>query len=715
VTAVAAAERPRPVWRLALEDRRYDRDPRLTPAEHAALSELYHTPTAWRTDRSGAVARLTVPIDDVLCVVTPHAAWWGRLPARRALVGAMVQRREAFWAWGRPEWVAVLRDSDAQIRQIVMALAYLTCGQRDLSLEFPGFKARKFASRLFGAAPVDQAIDRVSEHIDRFGQAAVLGRPSLQRAMLDALLIIGSPLLEDLAERFEVLVWLRAHERNNARRYGVEQLTRTLVEMGVLAAMPFATQPSREEWLARSQTTEVDVPTAWLSWTRRWFETSTLARSTRTHTYYALIKTGRWLTAEHPECGDPRAWDRQLAVAWLAAVDRMRVGDFAKSTNTAYMHARFGGPLSARAKASLIWSLRRFFVDLQEWEWIEPRFNPRRAFQAPRSITALIGPKPRVIADDVWAKLMWAGLNLTAEDLPVHPAVGQWYPLELVRAIAVLWLFAGLRVDEIMRLRVGAVRWQQDAGGDQPAVCLLDVPVNKTTTAFTKPVDQLVGQAIQAWEAARPAQPRFEDRRTGERVDMLLAYRGAQLGEKYINRTLIPLLVRKAGVPREDVRGSITGHRARATIASQLYNAKDPMGFFDLQAWLGHSSPQSTQHYVQVTPTRLTKAYTDAGYFARNVRAIEVLVDRQAIQAGAAGSGQPFEFYDLGHGYCTSPSSSNVHTGWRAPAATSTYPSNPARRSCSKPSTDCSGCSSRSHSPTTSAPPSRATTTPSKS
>ena len=107
---------------------------------------------------------------------------------------------------------------------------------------------------------------------------------------------------------------------------------------------------------------------------------------------------------------------------------------------------------------------------------------------------------------------------------------------------------------------------------------------------------------------------------------MLLAYRGAQVGEKYINRVLIPLLCRKAGLPREDVRGSITGHRARATIASQLYNAKDPMGFFDLQAWLGHSSPQSTQHYVQVTPTRLAKAYTDAGYFARNVRASEVVL-----------------------------------------------------------------------------------------
>ncbi len=43
----------------------------------------------------------------------------------------------------------------------------------------------------------------------------------------------------------------------------------------------------------------------------------------------------------------------------------------------------------------------------------------------------------------------------------------------------------------------------------------------------------------------------------------------------------------------------------------------------------------------------------DAGYFARNVRAIEVLLDRDAVTTGAAGAGNPFEFYDLGHGYCS--------------------------------------------------------------
>ena len=60
-----------------------------------------------------------------------------------------------------------------------------------------------------------------------------------------------------------------------------------------------------------------------------------------------------------------------------------------------------------------------------------------------------------------------------------------------------------------------------------------------------------------------------------------------------------------------------------------------------------------TQHYATIAPATLAKAYSDAGYFARNVRTIEVLVDRDAVTSGAAASGQPWQYYDLGHGYCT--------------------------------------------------------------
>lgn len=143
------------------------------------------------------------------------------------------------------------------------------------------------------------------------------------------------------------------------------------------------------------------------------------------------------------------------------------------------------------------------------------------------------------------------------------------------------------------------------------------------------------------------------DRKTGEKVHFLFAVRAGRISKTYINDTIIPALCRKAGIPAADVRGPITSHRARSTIATQLYNAKEPMTLFELQAWLGQRSPESTQHYAKITPNTLTKACSDAGYFARNIRTIEVLVDRDAVTGGAAATGEPWQHYDLGHGFCS--------------------------------------------------------------
>jgi hypothetical protein len=227
----------------------------------------------------------------------------------------------------------------------------------------------------------------------------------------------------------------------------------------------------------------------------------------------------------------------------------------------------------------------------------------------------------------------------------------------MIRALAILWLFAGLRSDELSRLRVGCARMQTVVTGDgsdpNKPVCLLDIPVHKTGRAFTKPVDPLVGEAIAAWEAVRPTQPDLVDPKTGERVQFLFCCRAKRLSKTYLNHTLIPALCQRAGIPQRDTRGSISSHRARSTIASQLFNAREPMTLFELQAWLGHQSAATTQHYVSTSPTKLTQAYRDAGYFSRNVRAIEVLIDRDAVTSGAAANGSTWHYYELGHGWCS--------------------------------------------------------------
>jgi hypothetical protein len=231
-----------------------------------------------------------------------------------------------------------------------------------------------------------------------------------------------------------------------------------------------------------------------------------------------------------------------------------------------------------------------------------------------------------------------------------------------VRALAVVWCFSALRSDEILRLRVGCVRWQGEdvmipETGEilaQDAVCFLDVPLNKTMPAYTKAVHPLVGKRIHEWEQVRPReQLPVVDSKTGEVVQLLFFYRGTRVWTGYINDSLIPMLCRKADIPERDSRGKITSHRARATIASMLYNAKHPLSIFELKEYLGHKHLSSTQHYTQVDPTKLASRVVQTGYLEQNLATIEVLLNQDAVLSGAAARGEVWKYYDLGHGYCT--------------------------------------------------------------
>ncbi len=368
---------------------------------------------------------------------------------------------------------------------------------------------------------------------------------------------------------------------------------------------------------------------------------------------------------ERPDAEFARGMTYESAADYVAALLRSKVGDFA-AYSRAIQH-KIGNPLAPRSILQNLAALRAFFRDCQEWNWIERRFDPGRAFRTPKSIQAKVAPNPRVIDDAIWAKLLWAGLNLTEADLPKIPRRKEsspeisFYPIEMVRAVAITWLFGALRNDELIRLRVGCTRWQRDdvvVPGTlevlpKDVVCWLDVPVNKTSAQYTKPTDRPVGEIIKAWEVVRPAQPAHVDPKTGELVHFLFSLRGRRIGSSYLNERLIPTLCIKAGIPESDGRGRLTSHRARATLASQLFNSREPMSLFEVQQFLGHRSPNSTRHYIRITPTKLAARYAQAGYLDRNLRTIEVLVDCEAVFTGAAAAGKPWQYYDLGHGWCT--------------------------------------------------------------
>jgi len=630
-------------------------------------------------------SRLSTPLEQVLHPVYAlfeqcAAARVTRVHARRLLLVEMSRLQRPWWAWTEDDWSQILCENAVAFaqrypgaqdcRHLILAVAYWF-GHFTAFHTLGEFSRKTLANTFFGEARMHAVLLRIQEGVQHWGSVQLRSGP-LDSVVREMLLRNRSPDLEDLT--FAFLLDQLQHAPTPAFEGAVITLSHALMGLGLLprALSRRLLHPDRKRYPAPLlEEGTVTVAPAWLQVCQRWCQVSTLSHSTRDHYYRALLQVGRWLTKEHPEALEPEAWTREFAAIFVAFVDHMRVGEWAEPGQEKKIanQERIGQPLTPRAKVHIIAAVRTFFLDCQNWEWIPRRFDPHRCLATPRAIKALIGPDPRVIQTDVWAKLLWAGLSLQQEDIASWTNASYKdqtkryviYPLEMVRAMAIVWLFCGLRSDEWSRLRVGCVRWQREEvripGTEEvlgkEGVCLLDIPTHKTGTAFTKPVDRVVGEAIAHWEAIRPVQSPRLDLKTNEEVHFLFSFRDKHAEKYYLNKVLIGLLCKKAGVPRQDARGPITSHRARSTIATQLFNAAEPMSLFELQEWLGHRYLSSTQQYAKVSPTRLAQSKAKAEYFERNLRLIDVLIDQDAVKSGAAAEGQPWRYYDLGHGLCT--------------------------------------------------------------
>ena len=604
------------------------------------------------------LARLLEPLKACLRLTEAQQSQHSLL---RHLVVGMHETGTVFWVWKEESWISVYRrckgaQTTANTLQHVLAMAALLC-----AVDLPGLRneecrilrRRSLANKIFGREAVECSIGRVQAELKRLGYTGYF-HLEVQNALCELFLVHRSAELTALTSGS--LEQLRRQKCAYSLKQATFMLSHAFVALGILS-VPLAPYVSSKP---RRCVDFSSIDPVWLSWCTRWHETSTLRPSTKRSVRCRLRVVGRWLKSKHPDVSRPDQWTRQLAAEYVAATGALRVGEFVDDRQRSYPDRL----LSVSSRLGHLSALRCFFADLFLWELVPRRFDPRLTFRFPRSLALVRSPNPRIIAEDVWAKLLWAGLNLEQADLPFSSnrlgrASLPRYPLVMMRALAMVWLFAGLRKDEIARLRIDCVR-RQTRGADaeskeEISVCLLDVPANKTSGAYTKPVHGAVRETIQAWQKLRPAMQAVTDEKTGEVFQVLFGYRGRAIGTSILNQTLIPMLCRKAGVPGTDARGPITSHRARSTIATQLYNAKEPMSLMALKEWLGHRCLESTQWYATVSPDKLTQAYVDARYFDRNVAVVQVLLDRNAIESGAAGRGEAYKFIHLGHGLCSNP------------------------------------------------------------
>ena len=639
----------------------YDRRPDLSEAELSALEPFLPrygmaSNAPWSPKNCVGLQRLMTPLLDVLRsaeveidTVNQDRRWRRTI---RLLMREMHRRKRTFWAWTIEEWAEIIcSDCEAFLKKYKLSPEYRAC-LMSIAYIFGGFMAfhltgryrqYAFATRLFGRPAVDKAISQIVEQLKSWGynQTTFSG---FQTAVSELLVLNRSPRLEDFSFEFLTGIRQRLGVSESRLNHHIYAISRVLAAKGIIPlALP--TGPMCNE-TPRPDASQFGVSPEWASWCKRWKSTTPLQPSTAQSVYSGILIAGRWLNKVHPEITSPGQWTRELAADYIAAVDRAVVGQWVSGLSTNRKNE--GKPLGPVTKVQYIGAMRTLIRDCVEWEWIPFRFDPNRALATPKLITRLIGPDPRVIDDDVWAKLLWAALNLTAEDMPIQYRTDKnkqhhyYYPLEMMQSLAITWLFAGLRRDEISRLRSGCVRWQRDdmkilgTGEALPrdSASMLHVPTNKTSTAFAKPVDRVVGEAIETWEKLRAENPLMLDRKTGEMVNLLYAHRGKRLGIQFINTTLIPLLCRKAGIPRSDARGNVTSHRARSTIASQLSNSEEGMTLWEMKEWLGHIRLESTLHYVKPSALKLAKSFHKANDVSRSLRNLGFLIKEEGTTAG---------------------------------------------------------------------------------
>ena len=568
--------------------------------------------------RSGSLSSLITPLLDIA-----RNSGTGDKLTRIVIMAMLTEMHNAgqpCWNWQKDRWISLF-DKYRSGKPLIMAFAY-NLGPFSSPLQIPHEGTLSlYASAIYGSAMFRYQLSRLSEALISLGYAPRHLRHAISSPLGLLMLLNDDPRLENMTTE---LLW-------QAQQYNDEQVSRHIGKISHgLAALGIIANPVRmrnyTEWYEKPVE---NISPEWVAWCRRWRETSVLRPKTRENQYSFILRCGLWLAKEHPDVKVPTDWSIETCASFIAAVGRMKVDELSLGTERGLRKSRRSGePMMPHSRAHFIYSLRRFMSDFELWGWGRLKFSPARHLFTPDTPLFRRGVNPRVIDDPVWLKLIWASLNLRHEDLlsDIH------YPLSMLQAMAVIWTHAGLRQNEILRLTAECITPQsediiREDGSVVPAgtLCYLNVPAGKTSKAFVKPVSVVVKKYVDIWLNARPVeQAKLNDVRTGEKVRYLFQYRGKPAGSDVINRTVIPVLCARAGLPVEDSGGTITSHRGRASALTALASVPHGMSLYELMQWSGHSTPASTLHYIRIRPTQLAASFVKAD---RVAHMISVLVD----------------------------------------------------------------------------------------
>jgi integrase len=623
---------------------RLQRTQTLSFAEREALALWMNTPTPTPLQHSDLTDEIKQTLHQLMIPAATVFTYCGysdldkhAYACAALLLKEMHVRQTPLWAWDEVIWLEFVgltieaftaRHGQFQqehylhtieLRPYAMIMAYLL-SETPVFERITQCQITRAARRAFGTNAVEIAIHTVQRELKRIGRSTDTKKEGLRTCICRLLLLRRSPRLADITwavveETRQSTLPVKSHQ------WGCVVVSKVLHNLSILPqALDFVPYTQKVQFGI-----EDSLSPAWLSLLEKWAANTRMEKITLNHHRVLIAKAGRWAAATYPEAGDPAQWTPQTASAFVEAVEQLTIGQWNHPLQN-HCGPQLGRPMSDSSKGVLLNVVRRFFANCQDLNFIPRLFTVTEWLKTPPAIRAARVHKPRVIASDRWEKLIQAGLSLTVEDLPAPGKLQNpkkqtsrepYYPLELVQAIAAVWLYSGLRSDEIQRLQVGCIRtpvfgddYLLDKEGTPQVISILRVPKNKTMGEFEKPVDARVGAMVEQWEKIRPRTRPKVDKKTGKPVHFLFTWRGERIGPTYINKTLIPLLCRKAQIAEYDADGAIKSHCSRSTNATRLYERY--MNIYELMKWLGHTSLRSTQHYVDINLKSLCASYRKA-------------------------------------------------------------------------------------------------------
>ncbi len=293
------------------------------------------------------------------------------------------------------------------------------------------------------------------------------------------------------------------------------------------------------------------------------------------HARDALRRLVTWMTDAHPE------------MTSLAELHREHAEEFLRWIGTR-TNQQTGAPLSVSFRRGVVTLITRFVTETAAWSWDDV---PARVLFTRADIPKISHPIPRFIPDHELVALM------SAVDQLANP---------YQRAALIVARWSGARRDEIRRLAVDCLDTYPDG---HPR---LRIPVGKGYSERSIPLHPQAAAALQPLiDTAREQHGRSRwDASAGREVQHIFVVRGKLLSKGLLFDMALAEACTAAGLVDSAGKATITAHRFRHTIGTQL--AEGGARIQTIMAVLGHRTPNMSIVYASLSDPTVKQQYQDA-------------------------------------------------------------------------------------------------------